>query len=213
MAAESTVAQALEDLAAAFGRSPSMVAKMAHQWSKHLAQFTDEAVDNGKERWMVEETRFPNLAEFLAKVVSAGARVEEPPGCAECDDTGTRHVAYHRRANDGIVVAFHGLAACDCPRGRKLARGTFVPWREVLRGWRIRPDTVLTAFTSKKQLTLTPLEELGPDGLRRAEELRTSEQKRDKGRRGVPGWHTAVGSLPEGVKASQRPSSGSEGEI
>ena len=139
MATRLAVRHALEELSNMYGKGKWWVDDSMKTWMSQLQDVSDADLETGIRDCLRKSKTMPTLAR-LREVMegSTETQVGVPPTyeeCHACANTGMRQLARHHLSN-GKRAVWHGVAACDCPKGQRLAMGAFPNWRDVVKGWK-----------------------------------------------------------------------------
>ena len=182
MASEAVVVRTLQAIANMFNKGSWWVQDSTKMWALQLADVSDEDLIQGTKDCLRKAKKLPTVAN-LRDVIEArpGSTLGQPTeikACGACGGTGCREMARWKR-DRSKVVAFFGVAACDCPKGQRLAMGAFQDWRDVRAAWERDPftakddqDRPIVFWGTRERPHLGESERLTPDTLAKRQQRR-----------------------------------------
>jgi len=152
----------------------------APTWATALQGIPGEWVRDAFGRWATSEARMPKPADILD--LARDGR-ESARGCPDCEGSGVREVAWHRRELDmdgreipGSIRATVYAAKCRCPLGARML-GQSLPVERLVDLLTARPHHVALHVTDRYQPRLTLAQRFGDEHAARLRALVVPEAK------------------------------------
>lgn len=153
---------AVQFLGDVFGWSQERSLRLAGAWRTELGEYDAEEIMEAARRYARTSEYMPKLVNMLDLLRDSRTRdmSREAQGCADCCDTGTRQLAWHR-TESGSFRADTYVARCDCAKG--MALHAYPHWTETLRHWEQQPGHIESWVTDQHTQSLSLEAQIGPE--------------------------------------------------
>lgn len=154
-----------------YGKHPAWAEESVDDWFQALIRYDDLEAEKAIRQICRTRKTLPNVAAVIEVIEgqrkSQGAQLTEAKGCAACDGTGWREVAHHLHSRGKLQVTEY-LAACDCPKGMRLAVSPAVrEWEALVSELHADPFTEAVYHGTHTSPHLAKEQRLHPDTLAR----------------------------------------------
>ena len=166
MVSKDTVRLILGIIQRNYNKHPLWVDDCVDDWFQSLIQYEDIEAEQAVRQICRTRKTIPNVAAIIEVIggqrKSAGQDFTDAQGCGACDRTGWLEIAHWLHSRGKLQVTTH-LAACDCPKGMRLATGTVKGWEQVVASMRADPFTEQVYHGTHGQPNLSREQRLHPD--------------------------------------------------